>query len=128
MALNNTDCNLVQIEFEGAQNEADTNIQFKKKRGTYVVYATKERFEIGKHVVEIGTTKTVSRQISRFPLLKESIFRRFKSNYENELNIAAIQKRQPSEEICSQPRGRPTLLGSINDMAKNYIKMNIFSF
>ena len=47
MALNNADCNLGQIDFEAVQNEVKTNIQSKKKWGTYVVYTPKERFEIG---------------------------------------------------------------------------------
>ena len=39
-----------------------------------------------------------------------------------------VKKRQPSEVICSQPRGRPTLLGLIDDMVHNYIRVSIFSF
>ena len=128
MALNNADCNFGQIDFKADQNEVETTIQSKKKRGTYVVYKPKERFGIGNYVVENGTSKAVSRYKSRFPSLKESIVRGFKLKYENEINIAAIQKRQPSEVICSQTRGRPGLLGPIDDMIQNYIRASIFSF
>ena len=93
IALNNTDCNLGQIDFEAVQNESDTTIQFKKKRGTYVVYTPKERFEIGKYAVENGTSKAVFRYKSRFPSLKESTIRGFKSKSQNEIKIAAIQKK-----------------------------------
>ena len=55
MALNNADCNLGQIDFEAVQNEAETAIQPKKKRGTYVVYSPKQCFEIGKYAVGNGT-------------------------------------------------------------------------
>ena len=128
MALNNADCNLGQIDFEDVQNEDETTIQFKKKRGAYVVYTPKERFGIGKYVVENGTTKAVSRYKSRFPSLKESTISGFKLKYENGIKIAAIQKRQRSEVICSQQRRRPTLQGSIDDMVQNYIRVSIFSF
>ena len=83
-ALNNADYNLGQIDFEAAQNEVETIIQSKKKRGTYAVYTPKERFEIGKYAVENGTSKAVSRYKSRFPSLKESTVRGFQSKYENE--------------------------------------------
>ena len=116
MVFNNADCNLGQIDFEAVQNEVDTTIQSKKKRGVCVVYTPKERFEIGKYAVENGTSKAVSWSKSRFPSLKEGTFGGFKSKYENEIKIAAIQKRQPSEVICSPPRGRPTLLVPIDDM------------
>ena len=128
MVLNNADCNLGQIDFEAIQIEVVTTIQSKKKRGTCVVYTPKERFEIGKCAVENGTWKAVSRYKSRFPLLKESTVRGFKSKYENEIKIAAIQKKQLSELICSQPRGRPTLLRPTDDMVQNYIRVSIFSF
>ena len=128
MVLNNADCNLGQIDFEAVQIEVVTTIQSKKKRGTCVVYTPKERFEIGKCAVENGTWKAVSRYKSRFPLLKESTVRGFKSKYENEIKIAAIQKKQLSELICSQPRGRPTLLRPTDDMVQNYIRVSIFSF
>ena len=128
MALNNADCNLGQTDFQAAQNEVEATIQSKKKRGTYVVYTPKERFEIVKYAVENETSKAVSRYKSRFLSLRESTVRGFKSKYENEIKIAAIQKRQPSEVICSQPRGRPTLLGPIDDMVQNYIRVSIFSF
>ena len=128
IALNNADCNLGQIDFEAVQNEVEATIQSKKKRGTYVVYTPKERFEIVKYAVENGTSKVVSRYKSRFPSLKESTVRGFKSKYENEIKIAAIQKRQPSKVICSQPRGRPTFLGPIDDMVHNSIRVSIFSF
>ena len=55
MVLNNADCNLGQIDFEAVQIEVVTTIQFKKKRGTCVVYTPKERFEISKCAVENGT-------------------------------------------------------------------------
>ena len=128
MALNNADCNLAQIDFEAVQNEAETTIQSKKKTGTYVVYTPKQHLEIDKYALENGKLKALSRYKSRFPSLKESTVRGFKSKYENEIKIAAIKKRQPSQVICSQPRGRPTLLGPIDDMVQNYIRVSIFSF
>ena len=79
MALNNADCNLGQTDFQAAQNEVEATIQSKKKRGTYVVYTPNERFEIVKYAVENGTSKVVSRYKSRFPSLKESTVRGFKS-------------------------------------------------
>ena len=53
-------------------------MKLKQLFSPYVVYTPKERFEIAKYVVEIGTSKA-SRYKSRFPSLKESTVRRFKS-------------------------------------------------
>ena len=92
------------------------------------VHTLKERFEIGKYAVENGTLKAGSRCKSRFPSLKESNVRGIKPKYENEIKMAAIQKRQLSEIICSQPTGRPTLLRPIDDMVQNYIRVSIFLF
>ena len=99
-----------------------------RKREGHVVYTPKESFEIDKYAVENEISKAVSRYKSRFSPLKESSVRGFKSKYENEIKIATIQKRQPSEVIYSQPKGRPTLLGPIDDMVQNYIRVSIFSF
>ena len=93
MALNNADCNLAQIDFEAVQNEAETTIQSKKKTGTYVAYTPKQHLEIDKYALENGKLKALSRYKSRFPSLKESTVRGFKSKYENEIKIAAIQKK-----------------------------------
>ena len=109
MALNNADCNIGQIHFKPVQNEVERTIESKKQRETYVVYTPKERFESGKYAVENGTSKAVSRYKSRFPSLKQSTVGGFKSKYEIEIKVATIQKRQPSEVICSQSRGRPAL-------------------
>ena len=109
--LNNADYNLGQIDFEAAQNEVETIIQSKKKRGPYVVYTPKESFEIGKYAAENGTSKAVARYKSRFPSLKERTVRGFQSKYENEIKIAATKK-----------------LGPIDDMVQNYMRVSIFSF
>ena len=61
--------------------------------------------QIDFEAVQNEVETTISRYKSRYPPLKESTVRGFKSKYGNEIKIAAIQKRQPPEAICSQPRG-----------------------
>ena len=57
--------------------------------------------------------------------MNESTVRTFKAKYEREKKAARIEKRQPLQKICSQPRERPTMLGPIDEMVQSYLKVCI---
>ena len=127
MALTNKDCNFGQIDFEAVQDEVEKATQSKKKRGVYCVYSPKERFNIAKYAVENGSSRAVHYFKTEYPFLNESTVRTFKAKYERQKKAAEIEKRQPLQKICSEPRGRPTMLGPIDEMVQGYIKVCIFN-
>ena len=57
--------------------------------------------------------------------MNESTVRTFKAKYEREGKAARIEKRQPLQKICSQPRERPTMFGPIDEMVQSYLKVCI---
>ena len=111
MALSSEECNLGQIDLEAVQNEVEKATESKKKRGAYFVYSPEERFNIAKYAVENGTSRAVHHFKRKYPSLNESTVRTFKAKYEREKKAARIEKRQPLQKICSQPRGRPRYSG-----------------
>lgn len=126
MALSKEGCNLGQIDLEAVQNEVEKATESKKKRGAYFVYSPEEHFNIAKYAVENGSSRAVHRFKRKYPLLNESTVRTFKAKYEREKKLAEIEKRQPMQKIFSQPRGRPTMLGPIDEMVQGYIKVCIY--
>ena len=125
MVLTNKDCNLGKIVFAAVQNEVEKATQSKKKRGAYCVYSPEERFNIAKYAVENGSSRAVHHFKTKYPFLNESTVRTFKAKYEREKKAAEIEKRQPLQKICSEPQGRPTMLGPIDEMVQGYIKVYI---
>ena len=122
MALSSEECNLGQIDLEAVQNEVKKATESKKKRGAYFVYSPEERFNIAKYAIENGTSRAVHHFKRKYPLLNESTVCTFKAKYEQEKKAARIEKRQPLQKICSQPRGKPTMLGPIDEMVKAILR------
>ena len=121
MALTNKDCN----DFEAVPNEVEKATQSKKKRRVYCVYSPEERFNIAKYTVENGSSRTAHHFKTKYPFLNESTVCTFKAKYEREKKTAEIEKRQLLQKICSEPRGRPAMLGPIDEMVQGYIKVCI---
>ena len=97
----------------------------RRKIGAYFVYSPEERSNIAKYAAENGTSRTVHHFKRKYPSLNESTVRTFKAKYEREKKAARIEKRQPLQKICSQPRERPTMLGPIDEMVQSYLKVCI---
>ena len=125
MALRSEECNLGQIDLEAVKNEVEKATESKKKRGAYFVYSPEERFNIAKYAVENGTSRAVHHFKRKYPSLNESTVRKFKAKYQREKKAVRIEKRQPLQKICSQLRGRPTMLGPIDEMVQSYHKVCI---
>ena len=93
------------------------------KRGSYAKYSDEERLKIGKYCSENGVTTGLHKFKESFPNLTESTTRTFHSTYEKEIEIAD-EKERPTGPIVAQKCGRPLLLGNINHIVQNYLKVS----
>ena len=125
MVLSSEECNLGQINLEAVQNEVEKATELKKKRGVYFVYSPEERFNIAKYAMENGTSRAVHHFKRKYPSLNESTVCTFKAKHKREKKATRMEKRQPLQKICSQPRGRPTMLGPIDEMVQSCLKVCI---
>ena len=91
------------------------------KRKKYTSYSPKDRYDIGMCAVEMGPAKTVVHFKGKFKNLNESTVRDFRKLF-REQAAAAERRDQPFQEICVQPRGRPKLLGPLDELVQDYVK------
>ena len=59
-------------------------------------------------------------------LLLDSIARSMRKKYEEELTQALQEKRTPTTTITSKERSRPLMLGDLDYMVQNYLKVLFF--
>ena len=89
------------------------------KRGQYQRFSDEDRFEIGKYAALHGPMSTVIKFKKTHPQLKESTVRTFREKYHSSLKAkkagTTITKKLPSLK-----RGRPLLLGNIDEKVKNF--------
>lgn len=97
-----------------------------KKRGSYQAFSPAERYNIGKHASEHGTASTLRKFKNLFPNLKESTVRSIRKKCEEELKQSLKEKRDPNKSIATAPRGRPLLLGKIDSMVQDYLRVIFF--
>ena len=90
-------------------------------RGKYKKYTNKDRFDIGKYASENGSAASVRRFQTMFPKLNESTIRGFQKMYENELPKFE-KKGGQFKELSIEKRGRPLLLGRLDEMVERYIR------
>ena len=90
-------------------------------RGNYKKYADEDRYKIGKYASENGSAATVQKFKSDFPKLNESAVRDFKRKYEEKLKISK-KKGENISILVTEKRGRPLLLGKLDEMVQRYIK------
>ena len=90
------------------------------KRGRYLKFSDEDRFEIGKYAALHGPKSTIRTFKKEHPQLKESTVRAFREKYHSSLKAkkvgTAITKKLPSLK-----RGRPLLLGTIDEKVKNFL-------
>ena len=89
------------------------------KRGRDLKFSNEDRFEIGKYAALHGPKSTIIKFKKEHPQLKESTVRAFWEKYQSSLKVkkvgTAITKKLPSLK-----RGRPLLLGTIDEKVKNF--------
>lgn len=113
---------LGSLDTEAIENEISKSTS--NKRGRYTVYTPQQRFLIAEYAEEHGTSRAVRHFKPKYPGINESTVRTFKSKYNKEVKAAEIEYRQPMQVILSQPRGRPKMLGEIDDMVQRYLRVS----
>ena len=115
------------LDYEASATATSSEIEAEKKlRGSYTKYSDAQRHAIGKYASEYSTASTLKRYKNEFPELSESTVRSMRKKYEEEIQNALRQKRQPSNILKNARRGRPLLLGPIDSMVQNYLRVRYF--
>ena len=108
---------LGSIEFEAANNSL-SNIN--GKRGKYRKFSDEDRFEIGKYAAINGPGSAVKRFKKSYPHLNESTVRTFREKYRKTLKPTRNHL-SPAKKICSLKRGRPLMLGHLDEKIKTFL-------
>ena len=94
-----------------------------------------ERYKIGKYASGYSAASTLRQYKGEFPQLNESTVRSMRQKYEEELRQSLKEKREPKTKLPTARRGRPLMLGKIDLMVQNYIRIcfmlvvgSLFSF
>ena len=117
------------LDYEASATATSSELGAEKKlRGSYTKYSDNQRHAIGRYASEYSTASTLRRYKDEFPELSESTVRTMRKKYEEEIRNALRQKRQPSNTLKTARRGRPLLLGPIDLMVQNYLRVNAFLY
>jgi len=104
------------LDFDAVSTAVSEN-NAKTKRERYYKYTDEdtdeERFNIGKHTAEFGE-KSALRKFTRS----------MRDKYEKEIKLANLQGRDPERKLQSERRGRPLLLGPIDALVQNYLRVS----
>ena len=101
-----------------------SSVTKKRGRGPYRKYIDQHRAQIAKYCRMHGTAATVSKFVSTFPNLNESTTRTMRQKYENELKQAKKEQREPKQLIANKKLRKPVLLGDIDGMVQDYLKVS----
>ena len=91
------------------------------KRKNYRKWSDKERYDIGKYATLHGAVPAAKKFGTKEKPLNESSARRFAKLYQVELAAARKQDREVSKGLKILPRGRPLLLGSLDQMVQKFL-------
>ena len=106
---------------QGSAKEAERNDS--NKRGKYTKYSAVQRYEIGKNASECSTASTLRKYKGEFPQVNESTVRSMRQKYEEESRHSLKGKRERKTKLPTARRGRPLMLGKIDLMVQNYIRV-----
>ena len=95
----------------------------KKSRSNYEKYSPNERYNIGKHASEFGKASTLRRFKGEFSQLGKSTVCSMRSKYKEELKVPLKQKREPKSTLPVGQSGRPLMLGKIDLMVQNCLRV-----
>ena len=71
-----------------------------------------------------GAAATLRKFVSNFPNLNESTARAMQQKYENELKQAEKEQRELKQLIANKKRVKPLLLGNIDGMFQDYLRVS----
>ena len=117
----------------GSAKEAEGNVS--NKPGKFIKYSAVQRYQIGKYASQYSAASTLRKYKGQFPQLNESAVRSMRQKYEKELRQSLKEKQEPKTKLPTARLGRPLMLGKINLMVQNYIRVrfmlvvgSLFSF
>ena len=110
------------VDYIAVTEAVEASSQVKIRKQTYTNWTNKERFVIGKYAAENGHTAAARTFSSKNKPLNKSTARRFCKRYKEELQRSKKEKCKPKTELSLQPRGRPLMLGSLDEMVQRYIR------
>lgn len=111
------------LDFDAVSRAVNEN-NAKTKRERYYKYTDEERFNIGKHTAEFGAKSAIRKFKGEFPNLNESTARSMREKYQKEIKLANLQGRDLERKLQSERRGRPLLLGPIDTLVQNYLRVS----
>jgi len=103
-----------------ACSEASTSTT-SKRSNKYVRWSDKERFEIGKYASIHGSRAAERKYHTQNKPLNESSARRFAKAYKEEIRNARKGNRDVNKGLTTLPRGRPLMLGSLDEMVRRFL-------
>ena len=103
-----------------AWSEAITSITSNRPKN-YRKWPEKERYEIGKYGAIHGSRAAERKFHTKKKPLSESNARRFSKLYKKEISKAQENNRDVSRNLSVLPRGRPLLLGSLDQMVQGFL-------
>ena len=103
-----------------ACSEASTNITSNRPKN-YRKWSEKERYEIGKYAAIHGSRAAERKFHTKEKPLSESNARRFSKLYKEEISKAQKNNRDVNRNLSVLPRGRPLLLGSLDQMVQRFL-------
>ena len=110
------------VDYLAVTEAVASSSQSSTRKRTHNHWSNKERFTIGKYSAENGHAATVRKFSSKEKPLNESTVRRFCKLYKDELKQSLKEKRETKTELSLQRRGRPLMLGSLDEMVQRYIR------
>lgn len=108
------------VDFEAAVGIA-SNSKNPEKRKSYRKWSSQERFTIGKYAAIYGHTAATRKFGSKSRPINESSARGFCKLYHEEIKTAKKEKQSIETKLAVLPRGRPLLLGSLDQMVQKFI-------
>jgi len=112
---------LGSLDYEVAVGAASNSEKQNEKRKPYQKWTSEERFKIGKYAAINGPVATARKFGSNSRPINESTVRGFCKMYKAELKAASKEKRSVETKLAIQPRGRPLLLGSLDQMVQKFL-------
>ena len=112
---------LGMVDYRAVTEAVKSSSKKSNRKKRYTRWSNKERFTIGKYAAENGHAATAQKFSSKEKPLNESTVRRFSKRYKDELQKSTQEKREMEKELSLLPRGRPLMLGSLDEMVQKYI-------
>ena len=103
-----------------ACSEASTNITSNRPK-SYRKWSEKEHYEIGKYAAIRGSRAAERMFHTKEKPLSESNAWRFSKLYKEEISKAQENNRDVNRNLSVIPRGRPLLLGSLDQMVQRFL-------